>query len=161
MSKEIDLTALSADSLKNLVANHRAKGVTNSPAYIAAMRELEIRTGRGLDFDKSFQAIRAAAHARRFLSYKELADASGSNWSQVHYEIGSHLWRLVEYAHKMGWPMLSAIVVNKPNVATGGMEPDTLKGFVRAAKDLGYAVTDEGQFLREQQELVFLWAGSA
>jgi hypothetical protein len=67
MSKEIDLTALSADSLKNLVANHRAKGVTNSPAYIAAMRELEIRTGRGLDFDKSFQAIRAAAHARRFL----------------------------------------------------------------------------------------------
>jgi hypothetical protein len=61
----------------------------------------------------------------------------------------------------MGWPMLSAIVVSKPNVATGEMEPDTLKGFVRAAKGLGYVVTDESHFLREQQELVFRWADPA
>jgi hypothetical protein len=122
MPKEIDVTALCADSLKNLIANHRAKGVTNSPAYIAALRELELRTGRGLDFDKSFQAITEAARARRFLSYKALADASGAAWSQVHYEVGGHLGRLIEYAHRMGWPMLSAIVVNKPNVSTGEME---------------------------------------
>jgi hypothetical protein len=59
-----------------------------------------------------------------------LADASGADWGRVHYEIGGHLWRLVDYAHQKKLPMLSAIVVNKPNVATGRMEPDTLKGFI-------------------------------
>jgi hypothetical protein len=38
------------------------------------------------------------------------------------------------------------------------MEPDTLKGFIKAAKDLRHVVTDEQRFLREQQELVFRWA---
>ena len=36
--------------------------------------------------------------------------------------------------------MLSAIVVNKPNVETGKMEPDTLKGFIGAARELGYPI---------------------
>src|SRR5271165_2030517 len=140
MAKVIDVAALSTDGLKNLIANHRAKFATDAPAYIAALRELEVRTGGGLDFNKSFQAIREAAHAGRFLSYKDLADASGVEFSQVRYEIGGHLWRLVEYAHRNGWPMLSAIVVNKPNVSTGDMEPDTLKGFIRAAKELDLVV---------------------
>jgi len=54
--------------------------------------------------------------------------------------------------------MLSAIVVNKPNVASGRMEPETLKGFIAAAKELGLSVTDEETFLRDQQRLVFEWA---
>ena len=155
MAKEIDVTGLTIEGLKNLIANHRARNATNLPAYVAGLRELESRLGRGLDFDKSFEIIRQAAREQRFLSYKELAEASGAKWSQVHYEIGGHLWRLVEYAHRREWPMLSAIVVNKPNVETGLMEPDTLAGFLRAAKDLGYAITDESAFLREQQERVF------
>jgi hypothetical protein len=51
----------------------------------------------------------------------------------------------------MGWPMLSAIVVNKPNVQTGDMEPETLRGFVAAARELGYPITDQVAFLKEQQ----------
>jgi hypothetical protein len=74
--------------------------------------------------------------------------------------MGGHLWRLVEYAHRKGWPMLSAIVVNQRNVATGKMEPETLKGFIAAAKDLGYVVTGEEGFLKEQQGLVFQWGAS-
>ena len=42
-----------------------------------------------------------------------------------------------------GWPLLSAIVVNQQNVATGDMEPTTLNGFVEAARALGYVVADE------------------
>lgn len=76
----------------------------------------------------------------------------------MHYAIGGHLWNLVEYDYRKGWPMLSAIVVNKPNVESGRMEPETLKGFVEAARALGYPVTDEEVFLREQQRLVFEWA---
>lgn len=40
------------------------------------------------------------------------------------------------------------------------MEPETLKGFIGAARLLGYPVTDEEAFLREQQERVFAWAST-
>jgi hypothetical protein len=49
-------------------------------------------------------------------------------------------------------------VVNKPNIETGKMEPDTLKGFIGAARELGYPITDEQAFLKEQQARVFAWA---
>jgi hypothetical protein len=128
--------------------------------YLEALRELQIRKGKGLEFDKSFRPIKAAAQEHRFLSYKELADASGANWNQVHYSIGWHLWDLVEFAHRNDWPMLSAIVVNKSNVGSGTMEPETLKGFLGAARELGHQVVDEEAFLREQQARVFEWADS-
>jgi hypothetical protein len=65
---------------------------------------------------------------------------------------------LVEYSHLKHKILFSAIVVNKPNTATGKMEPGALKGFVGAARLLGYAVTDEKSFLKEQQARVFAWA---
>jgi hypothetical protein len=160
MIKETDVNRLDTDRLRTLVVNHRTKGATGSQLYLDALRELERRTGGGLDFDKSHQTIRRAAGEKRFLSYKELADASGADWSKVHYAMGGHLWRLVEYAHRKGWPMLSAIVVNQRNVATGKMEPETLKGFIAAAKDLGYVIIGEEGFLKEQQDLVFQWGAS-
>jgi hypothetical protein len=63
--------------------------------YIDALAEQARRTGHGLDFDKSFKIIRRAAAEGRFLSDKELADASGADWDRVHYSIGGHLWSLV------------------------------------------------------------------
>jgi hypothetical protein len=155
MPKEIDISRLDTDGLRNLVANHRKRDLTHLAVCAAALAELEKRTGLGLDFDKSFDIIRKAALDRRFVSYKELADASGAEWSRVHYAIGGHLWRLVDYGHHKGWPMLSAIVVNQQNVATGKMEQETRKGFLAAARKLGIPITDEETFLREQQQLVF------
>jgi hypothetical protein len=154
----VDVTKLSDQQLRNVIENHRRKGATHSSAYVDALAEQARRTGKGLDFDKSFEVIRCAAAEDRFVSYKELADASGANWNQVHYSVGGHLWSLVEYAHRKGWPMLSAVVVNKQNVASGGMEPETLKGFIAAARELGFSITDEEAFLREQQRRVFEWA---
>ena len=154
----IDPTQLTSTELDNLIANHRRHNQTGRELYAAALEERARRRGKGLEFQKSSELIRRAARYGWFLSYKELADESGANWSQVHYAIGSHLWDLVEYAHRRGWPMLSAVVVNKPNVTTGDMEIDTLRGFIAAAKDLGYDVTDERIFLREQQKKVFAWA---
>lgn len=154
----LDVTKLSDQQLRNIIENHRRKGATHSSVYVDALAEQARRTGRGLDFDKSFEVIRRAAAEDRFVSYKELADASGANWNQVHYSIGGHLWSLVEYAHRKGWPMLSAVVVNKQNVASGSMEPETLRGFIAAARELGFSITDEEAFLREQQRRVFEWA---
>ncbi len=154
----VDVEALSDKELENLIENHRRKRATDQPVYIAALREQGKRKGKGLDFHTSLDIIRAAAKEGRFLSYKELADASNVDWGQAHYLIGGHLWDLVEYAHRMGWPMLSAVVVNKPNLKDGRMEPEALKGFIGAARLLGYTVLDEEEFLREQQARVFDWA---
>ena len=158
MKTPIVLADLTDQQLKNVFENYRRKGMTSDPVYIQALADQARRIGKGLDFKKSYDAIRNSAVEGRFMSYKELADASGAEWSKVHHSIGEHLWSLVEYAHRKGWPMLSAIVVNKPNVASGSMEPETLKGFIAAAKELGLSVTDEEGFLRDQQERVFEWA---
>ena len=153
----IDVTKLSDEQLNNLIENHRRQKATSAPIYKDAFREREVRKANGLDFHKSFQIIKAAARERNFISYKDLADASGADWGKVHYAIGGHLWDLVEFADLNDWPMLSAIVVNKPNVGSDKMEPETLKGFIGAAQLLGYVITHEEAFLREQQEKVFAW----
>jgi hypothetical protein len=157
----IDPQALSDSELDTLIDNHRRHDKVLAELYLNALAERARRRGKGLSFEKSFELIRTAAKEGRYLSYKELADASGAVWMQVRYSIGQHLWDLVEYADRRGWPMLSAIVVNKPNVVTGEMEPETLRGFVGAARLLGHSVSDEAQFLREQQKQVFAWAQAA
>jgi hypothetical protein len=144
--------------LSNIIENDRRKGATDSSVYVDALAEQARRKGKDLDFDNSFGVIWRAAAEDRFISYKELAHASGADWNQVHYSIGGHLWSLVEYAYRKGWPMLSAVVVNKQNVASGKMEQETLKGFIAAARKLGFSITDEEVFLREQQRRVFEWA---
>ena len=146
--------------LDNLIANYLRRGLAKHPVCLDARAERSRRRGHGLNFHKSFRAILAAAAEGRFLSYKALADESGADWAKVHCAIGKHLWELVSFAHDSGWPMLSAIVVNKPNVATGTMEPETLEGFIGAAKELGYDISDDEAFLREQQEKVFAWAAA-
>jgi hypothetical protein len=157
----VDVNKLTKDQLRNLISNHRNRDQTDAPLYLEALAESARREGQGLNFHKTMIIVRQAARERRFLSYKDLADASGVEWGKAHYAIGSHLWQLVEYAHLKGWPLLSAIVVNKPNVATGIMEAETLKGFIEAARLLKYHVTDEKTFLCEQQQQVFEWAQSA
>lgn len=156
----IAVTKLSDAELENLITNHRRHNATDHPLYLEVLEERARRKGRGLNFEKSFEIIRRSAGQRRFLSYKDLAEASGAEWTRVRYSIGEHLWYLVEFAHRKGWPMLSAIVVNKPHVQTGDMDPVTLKGFVVAARELGYAVIDAREFLREQQAKVFDWAAN-
>ena len=154
----IDVETLSIGQLENLIENHRRKRATDAPLYADALRELGKRKGKGLDFDKSLSIILEAAKERRFLSYIELAKASGADWNQVRFAMNGHLWNLVEYSHLRHGVLFSAIVVNTPNVITGKMEPETLKGFVAAARLLEKPITDEEGFLREEQERVFAWA---
>jgi hypothetical protein len=57
----IDVTKLSDEQLKNLIENHRRHNAKDAPVYVDALREWQFRKGNGLDFNKSFQIIRAAA----------------------------------------------------------------------------------------------------
>lgn len=153
----IDVTKFDNKGLQNFIDNHRRQNETDRPEYLEALEEQARRKGMGLDFEKSLNAIRQAVAEERYLSYGELAELSGCDWGKVHYAMFSHLFDLVEYAHRRGWPMLSAIIVEKPNVQSGKMSPKTLKGFISAARWLGIPVTDEKAFLREQQQKVFEW----
>jgi hypothetical protein len=70
----ISLDNLTNKQLQNLIENHQRKSATDAPIYTAALQELERRTGKGLDFDKSFSIIVRAAKRKEFLTYKELPD---------------------------------------------------------------------------------------
>lgn len=154
--KDFDLDKLDDKQIANLLENYRKAGKTEEPKYTEILAEYARRRGKGLSFDKSLAAIRDAASRGQFLSYKQLAEASGLKWSfAVRHAMPSHLFNLLEYAHRNGLPLLSAIVVNQENVDTGEMEPETLRGFVAGARDLGIPVADERQFLKDQQDDVF------
>lgn len=90
----IDVERLSVAELVNLIENHRRKRATDAPLYVDALRELEKRRGKGLEFDKSLAILLRAAKERRFLSYIELAKASGADWNQVRFAMNGHLWNL-------------------------------------------------------------------
>lgn len=153
----IDLTTKTDQEIANLIDNHRKKGVTTSPLYLAVEAEQARRNRSVLEFDRSRTFILAAARERRFLGYGQLAEANGTTWNKVRYAMHRHLWLLCRSAHDKGWPMLSAIVVDKPNIATGKMEPGALKGFIKTAHDLGRRDVDaDGEkFLRDEQERLF------
>jgi hypothetical protein len=147
------------EEIENLIANYEHVGKKTHPIYLEALQEREIRKGGGLDFKKSFDIIRSAAEKGRFVSYKDLADASGVEWTKVHYSIGPHLGKLIVYCYGKGWPPLSAIVVNKQHVATGDMEESALHGFLSGVESVGYSVDGNGEAaLRVFQRQVFEWA---
>lgn len=157
MSKRT-IAEYSTKELQNLVNNHRDRGKVEEPAYVEALEELGKRKGQGLDFGKSFKLIREHAENGKFLSYKQLAEESGLEWEKVRYAVNGHLGDLIEYSHRRGWPLLSAIVVNQEHVERGDMKPTALQGFVTAARSLGYDIQDDSKFLKEQQSRVFEWA---
>lgn len=114
-----------------------------------------------LDLQTTYQAILEAARDGRFISYGDLAEANGAKWQRVRRAMNHHLGDLVEIAADRGWPMPSAIVVNKQNIETGTLDGDAREGFINAAKSFGFEVSDPATFVEEQQQAVFTWAPNA
>jgi len=114
--------------------------------------------GGPLDTETTLALIRTAAQARRFLAYADVAFANGDEWTRVRRHMRVHLIAVCRAAIREGGPLVSSIVVNRHHVGTGAMEPETLAGFLAAARDLGFAWDDGPAFLREQQAATFRWA---
>lgn len=113
----------------------------------------------GLDPRATLAAIRAAAEARRFLTYGAVAAASGLPWGQARRRMDPHLFALCRWATGRGWPLPSALVVDQKSVAHGAMRGRPLIGFARAAERAGRIVgEDAAEFLRREQLAVFDWA---
>ncbi|MBK1661040.1 hypothetical protein [Paracraurococcus ruber] len=116
-------------------------------------------SGEGLRLEATFALIRSAAAARRFVSYGEVAAANGLPWNAARRRMDPHLYDLCRWATARGWPLLSALVVDKPSVGHGAMRGRPLIGFARAAERCGRIVgPDAAIFLAEEQRRVFEWA---
>ena len=114
-----------------------------------------------LDLEKTYRAILDAARNGRFISFGDLAKANDAKWQTVRYDMYRHLGNLAEIAAAHGWPIPSAIVVNQDNIETGRLDGKTRDGFINAAKELGFDVSDPNAFVKEQQQAMFDWAQSA
>lgn len=70
-----------------------------------------------------------------------------------------HLFAICRWSTDRGWPLLSALVVDKVSVAHGAMKGRPLIGFARAAERAGRIVgEDAASFLAQEQQRVFDWA---
>ena len=114
-----------------------------------------------LDLRKTYRAILDAARDKRFISYGELAKANDANWQSVWREMNRHLGDLVEIAAERDWPMPSAIVVPQDNTETGVLDGKARDGFINAAKEFGFDVSDPAAFVEQQQQAMFDWAETA
>ena len=115
----INVEKLTNAELKQLIKNHKDRHKLSEPVFLEAMAELAQRVGHGLDFNTTLRTILAAARQRRFVCYLDIANASSVPWDTARRAIGDHLGELIAYCHGKGctsWPLLSAIVVNKPNL---------------------------------------------
>lgn len=114
-----------------------------------------------LSLKKSYKAILDAARAGRYISYGDVAKANEMPWQKVRYAMNNHLGDLVKIAAERGWPMPSVIVVNQDKVKSGTLDGSAREGFVKAAKEFGYDVSDPERFVEDQQKALFEWAESA
>lgn len=117
----------------------------------------------GLCVERSTAAIMAAASEGLYLSYADVAAASGLEWSLgLSRNINKHLDEVLKRADVNGLPLITSIVVNKPNLKTGRLDATALKGFVKCANGLGHQVSDLNAeaFLAEQQQETFTYATS-
>lgn len=145
-------------SLTNLVENYTNKDMVGHQKCLEAMEELNLLRSH-LEPRKSVAAIRRAAERQGFISYGDVGAESGLIWQEARRTMDRHLDDLCRWAHRRGWPLITSIVVEKPNVASGILGELALGGFIRAAHRLGLVVgTDSVAFLRSEQTRTFAWA---
>lgn len=158
----IDLTTKTDAQIDNLIRNHEEKDARDRPLYPVLLEERARRAQArsSLNFEKSLDLLRRAAIERRCVSYGDLAQASDVPWSEARHKMNGargHLDLLLDICHATGLPLLSAICVNKGNLASGELDPSALAGFVQGARRLGFKVTDELAFHHACRDACWKW----
>jgi len=158
MVKAIDPANLDLTQLETLIDRYQQRGLTQDPLYDALVAEFNRRASPDLRLDTTISAIRVAAGDRRFISYGDVAEKNGVQWTKVRRKMPKHLDAVLWRCHHKGWPLITSIVVNQQHLLSGEMESSSLAGFVAGARRLGIPVVDEHAFMRDQQEKTFIWA---
>ena len=152
-----DYSEIPTENLKDMVLRHEKKKVTNTPEYRSAVEELARRQSTALKTEVTIAHLIEHARKEEFTSYGAVADANGAEWSKVHWQVTDHLDYILQICNMRGWPLLTAICVNKENIETGDLAESSLSGFVKGAQRLGHTVTDHQQFLKDCQKASFDW----
>jgi 5-methylcytosine-specific restriction protein B len=154
----IDLDSKATKDLETIVANCVRLKRTGDPVFAAANKILETRLTGEYNMEKTIAAIRKHGRVRNFLSYKDISDASGLNWVKTRRGVGPHLDALSAHCNDQGWPLLTAIVVQKDKIDTGEMTAEHLKEFLSAGQAAGREVDIEDvAFMKREQQRVFAW----
>jgi hypothetical protein len=154
----VDLESKATKDLETIVANCVRLKRTADPVFAAANAILETRRTGEYNLEKTIATIREHGRLRSFLSYKDIADASGLNWVKSRRGVGPHLEALCVRSAEKGWPLLTSIIVNKDKVETGEMTAENLRGFMVTAAAAGREVDIEDLlFMKREQQRVFAW----
>jgi len=154
----ISLDSKPTKDLETIVANCVRLNRTDDPVFAAANAVLALRLTGEYNMEKTIKAIVKRGKLRSFLCYKDIADASGLNWVKSRRGVMAHLEALSFHAAGKGWPMLSAIVVNKDKIETGEMTAENLKVFLEGVREAGREVDiDDIAFMKREQQRVFIW----
>ncbi len=151
----LDYAEKSEKELATFIENYRRRGQTSSETYRGILRALELRRSKGLDLEKTLTCVVAAAKARSFVSYKQVAEASDVSMTKAFLRLPDHLRELCDYGLSKNLPLLSAIIVKVEEVETGKMTGKAKDGFIKAARAMGFEVDDEDAFISAQQAKVF------
>ena len=158
-----DFLVYDLKQVEQLIANYNAKNMVRTPEYAALIRarENKLQSDRMLDLFKSMDLLKRKAFSQEFVSYGDLAEASGLEWTNTLRARMSgpkgHLDRLLDLCRHEDLPLLTSLCVNKQNLGTGVLDSFSLAGFVAGAKRVGRHVDDEKTFLRECQRESFAW----
>jgi hypothetical protein len=154
----VDLDSKATKDLETIVANCVRLNRTGDPVFAAANAILETRRTGEYNMEKTIAAIRKHGVLRSFMTYKDVADASGLNWVKSRRGVGPHLDAVSVYTTEKGWPLLTSIVVHKDKISTGEMTRENLKGFLNGVQAAGQEVDIEGvDFMKREQQRVFAW----
>jgi hypothetical protein len=154
----VDLESKATKDLETIVANCVRLGRTANPLFAAASEILESRKTGEYNMEKTIATICRQGRLRSFLSYKDVADASGLNWVKSRRGVGPHLDALSVHCNDKGWPLLTSIVVHKDKLETGEMNEVNRKGFLASVHAAGRDIDiDDDAFIKREQQRVFAW----
>ena len=114
-----------------------------------------------LDSEKTYKTLLAAAKEQSLLTFDDLAIANDVDRKTARAQLRKHLGKLSKIGHGLGWPLLSAIVVEEKDRQSGNLVGSALNEFLAVAKSTGAEVGDSSNFLAREREKVFHWASTA
>ncbi len=165
----MDFEKKSLPELRQMQSNYERLNKTETADYQTLIATIDRRGANGLDLARTVSFLRNAAAERRYVSYKDIAAASGVVWDNtVRLRMGAHLDEATRQVARDGGPLISSIVVNQPNITTGKLEPVALRGFIKIVTELrGEDAVPErnpaasAAILAAAQQEVFTWAAPA
>ena len=109
------------------------------------------------DLQTTYKAILDSAREGKVLFYSDIAERHGKPMLQLRATIRKHLKELMKICQDRDWPAIPVIVVSKgEEILTKNRDK-----FIGDAKEVGYAVENDYEFVLTQMSQVFEWAKDA